>query len=100
MWWHYIQALEDFNVLVNYWWRQSPAWMDTPMNALMLAIMSVRDLPPEQREIWREVFRHYVFDADADTAAHILEAARGMLAPIDENRARELRARLLQRLNR
>ena len=38
-----------FNVLVNYWWRQSPAFMDSPMNALMLAIMTVRDLPPEQR---------------------------------------------------
>ncbi|WP_144900496.1 cupin-like domain-containing protein [Luteimonas cucumeris] len=100
MWWHHIEALDPFNVLVNYWWRQSPAWMDTPMNALMLAIMSVRDLPPEQREIWREVFRHYVFDADAHTAAHIPEAARGMLAPIDETRMRELRARLLQRLNR
>ncbi|ALN92604.1 cupin-like domain-containing protein [Lysobacter gummosus] len=100
MWWHHIEALDAFNVLVNYWWRQSPKWMDTPMNALMLAIMSVRDLPPEQREVWREVFRHYVFDADAQTAAHIPEAARGMLAPIDELRARELRARLLQALNR
>lgn len=100
MWWHHMQALDAFNVLVNYWWRQSPRWMDTPMNALLLAIMSVRDLPPEQREIWREVFRHYIFDADAQTAAHIPEAARGMLAPIDELRARELRARLLQGLNR
>lgn len=100
MWWHHMQATEPFNVLVNYWWRQSPRWMDTPMNALMLAIMSVRDLPPGQREIWREVFRHYVFEADADTAAHVPEAARGMLAPIDEIRARELRARLLHALNR
>lgn len=100
MWWHHMEALEPFNVLVNYWWRQSPAWMDTPMNALLLAIMSVRDLPPGEREIWREVFRHSVFDADADTAAHIPEAARGLLAPIDEIRARELRAYLLQRLNR
>ena len=68
--------------------------------ALLLAIMSVRDLPPEQREIWREVFRHYIFDADAQTAAHIPEAVRGLLAPIDELRARELRARLLHGLNR
>lgn len=100
MWWHHIEALDAFNVLVNYWWRQSPPWMDTPMNALMMAIMNVRDLPPGQREIWREVFRHYVFDADEQTAAHIPEAARGLLAPVDETRMRELRARLLQRLNR
>ena len=93
-------ALDSFNVLVNYWWRQSPAWMDTPMNALMLAIMTVRDLPPEQRAIWRDVFDHYVFDAGDDTAAHIPESARRLLAPLGEDRARELRARLLQRLNR
>jgi len=100
MWWHHMEGLEGFNVLVNYWWRQSPDYMDSPMNALMLALLSVRDLPPEQRETWREMFRHYVFDADADTIAHIPEAARGALAPIDDATARELRARLLQRLNR
>lgn len=100
LWWHHMEALEDFNMLVNYWWRQSPAWMDTPMDALMHAILCVRDLPPTQREAWKEIFRHYVFDADESTASHIPEAARGVLSPLDEARARRLRARLLQRLNR
>jgi hypothetical protein len=100
MWWHHMEALEGFNVLVNYWWRQVPAWMDTPMNALMLAIMTVRDLPPAQRETWQEVFRHYVFEAGPETAGHLPEDARRVLAPLDESRARALRARLLQRLNR
>lgn len=100
MWWHHIESLEAFNVLVNYWWRSQPTYMDTPMNALMLALMTVRDLPPEQRRTWQEVFRHYVFEPDDATAAHIPEAARRVLAPMDETRARELRARLLQRLNR
>src|SRR3546814_12094170 len=100
MWWHHMEALDAFNVLVNYWWRQSPAWMDTPMNALMHAIMTVRDLPPAQRETWREVFRHYVFEAGETTAGHIPEDARRLLSPLDETQARELRALLLQRLNR
>jgi len=100
MWWHHMEGLEPFNVLVNYWWRQSPAWMDTPMNALMLALMTVRDLPPAQRAIWREVFDHYVFQPGEATAAHIPEPARRVLGPLDENRARDLRARLLKRLNR
>lgn len=100
MWWHHMEGMENFNILVNYWWRRSPAYMDSPMNALMLALLSVRDLPAHEREHWREVFRHYVFDADADTAAHIAPDARGALAPMDETGARELRARLLQRLNR
>lgn len=101
MWWHHMEGLDGFNVLVNYWWRQSPAWMDTPMNALMLAIMSVRDLPPVERAIWKDVFDHYVFDYDeAGVAGHIPEPARRVLAPLDEARVRHLRALLLQRLNR
>lgn len=100
MWWHHIEALEPLNVLVNYWWRQSPAYMDSPMDALMLALMSMRDLPAEQRATWQEIFRHYVFEADEATAAHIPEHARRVLAPLDEVAARGLRARLLKRLNR
>lgn len=100
MWWHHIEALEAFNVLVNYWWRDVPAYMDTPMNALMLALLSIRDLPSEQRRVWQEIFRHYVFEPGDATAGHIPEAARRVLGPMDENRARDLRARLLQRINR
>jgi hypothetical protein len=100
MWWHHIESLDRFNVLVNYWWRQSPSFMDSPMNALMLAVLSVRDLPAEQRKAWQNLFRHYVFEADDRTAAHIPEAARRVLSPLDDAAARELRARLLQKLNR
>jgi len=100
MWWHHIESLDSLNVLVNYWWRQSPAYMDSPMNALMLAIMSVRDLPAEQRKAWENLFRHYVFEADAGTTAHIPEKSRRVLAPLNAEAARELRARLLKKLNR
>lgn len=100
MWWHHMEGLEPFNVLVNYWWREAPGWMDTPMNVLMYALMTMRDLPSHEREIWQDVFRHYVFEAGADTVAHIPEEARRLLSPLDEVRARDLRARLLKRINR
>ncbi|HKR33503.1 MAG TPA: cupin-like domain-containing protein [Steroidobacteraceae bacterium] len=100
MWWHHIESLDTLNVLVNYWWRQSPAFMDSPTTALMLAILTVRDLPPEQLKAWQNLFRHYVFEADERTAAHIPLQARRVLGPLDPESARELRARLLQRLNR
>ena len=100
LWWHHMEGLDAFNVLVNYWWRDAPGWMDTPMNVLMYALMTIRDLPPHERAEWQEVFRHYVFEADADTASHIPESARRVLSPMDENRARDLRARLLKRINR
>ncbi len=100
LWWHGVEALEPLNLLVNYWWRVSPAHMDSPMGALLHAIMTVRDLPPAQREAWRALFDHYVFDADETTAAHLPPAARQILGPLDENAVRGLRARLLRRLNR
>ena len=100
LWWHHIEALDPFNVLVNCWWRDSPAHMDSPMNALMHTLMSVRDLPAEQRQAWAQLFEHYVFGADENTAAHIPPHARGVLAPLDDHSQRVLRARLLKKLNR
>ncbi|MFG6417111.1 cupin-like domain-containing protein [Roseateles sp. DC23W] len=99
-WWHGVESLEPVSALVNFWWRQSPAFMDTPLNTLMMALLSLRDLPPAQRDAWRALFDHYIFDADAQTAAHIPEAARGILAPLSDDSARQLRAALRNRLNR
>ena len=100
MWWHHVEALESFNILINYWWRQSPAYMDTPLNTLMHALLTMRELPPQQRAAWKEIFRHYVFESDGQEASHIPEAARGILAPFDSDRARALRAVLLNKMKR
>jgi hypothetical protein len=100
MWWHHVEALDSFNVLVNYWWRQSPDYMDTPTNALMLALLTMRELPPAQRKAWQEVFRHYIFEADEQTVAHLPADARYALAPLTGDGARVLRGQLLKRINR
>lgn len=100
MWWHHVEGYDDFNVLINYWWRQSPAFMGTPSDALDHALLSLRDLPPEQRRAWQELFRFYVFEYDGTGADHLPAKARGMLNPIDENMARKLRAKLMNKLNR
>lgn len=100
MWWHHVEGLDGFNVLVNYWWRQSPTYMGTPVNVLNHALMTIRDLPPEQRKVWHDLFEYYVFDSDESTFEHIPERARGPLAKVDEDIARRLRADLLNKLNR
>lgn len=100
MWWHHVEALDPINVLVNYWWRQSPTHMDSPLNALLMAMLSVRDLPEAQRRAWQQHFDHYVFGTGEHTDAHIPKSARGALQPLDPNAARVLRARLLKSLNR
>ena len=70
------------------------------MNALMLAILALRDLPEAQRAQWRVMFDHYVFDANMSTSAHIPTQARGVLAPLSEERAGQIRNILRQRLQR
>lgn len=99
MWWHHVQSLSAFGVLVTHWWRDTPAFMGSPDNALMLAMLSVRDLPLEQRQAWKAHFNHYVFDHDGDDMSHIPDEAKGMLTkPLDELAARKLRAYLLNKL--
>lgn len=98
MWWHQVEALDPFNVLINYWWRQSPEHLDPPLFALMTALLSMRDLPAPQRQAWRGVFDHYVFNAGPETAAHIPEHARHALAPLTAEGAANLRGHLIQRL--
>ena len=49
---------------------------------------------------WRALFDYYIFGPADKAGAHLPEAARGMLGPLDEIKARRLRSQLLQRLNR
>jgi hypothetical protein len=100
MWWHHVQALESFNALVNYWWTTSPAFIDSPQATLMHALLSLRDRPPQEKAAWRELFDYYVFGEPERAAEHLPENARGNLGPMDELKARRLRAFLLSRLNR
>lgn len=100
LWWHQVDALDDFNVMVNYWWNPSPAYMDTPQNTLLHALLSLRDRPDQEKRAWRAMFDYYVFGPPGRAGEHLPEAARGNLGPMDETKARRLRAYLLQRFNR
>ncbi len=100
LWWHNVEALDAFNVMINYWWNTSPRFMDTPQNTLLHALLSLRDRPAPEKQAWRALFDYYVFGPADRPAAHLPEAARGNLAPMDEVKARRLRAVLLNRLNR
>lgn len=100
LWWHHVEGMDALNVLVNFWWRRSPAFMDTPMNVLEYALLCIRDLPAGEREAWRALFNYYVFDFDQGSVDHIPRESRGILAPFDDQAARKLRAQLLKKLNR
>nr|WP_241094211.1 cupin-like domain-containing protein [Xanthomonas bonasiae] len=100
LWWHHVEGLEPFNVLVNYWWSSAPAHLPAPMQALYHALWAIRDRPEAEKAAWREIFDYYVFGPAERAGAHLPAPARQLLGPIDDTRARQLRAMLLAKLNR
>lgn len=100
MWWHHVEGLAPFNILVNYWWRDTPNWLGQPQDALHHALLSIRDLPERDRAIWRDLFDYYVFASDDSVTAHIPQGGRGVLDKLTPEGAGRLRAFLLRALNR
>lgn len=98
MWWHSVEALCDFNVLVNYWWRATPAYLGSPLAALQHALLSFDQLPPEQLSAWKDLFNRYVFERNNDVTEHIPEHIRGVLSGVDEKMAIQMRRAIAKSL--
>ncbi|WP_029934675.1 cupin-like domain-containing protein [Sphingomonas sp. UNC305MFCol5.2] len=97
-WYHHVEALDAFNLLVNYWWDPAPALPGTPWDAMMHALMTVRGLPSDQRRAWQAMFAHYVFLADGDPGAHLPAEARGILGATEPQHLARMREALLAKL--
>jgi hypothetical protein len=101
LWWHHVESLAKYNVLVNYWWGggvDAASKGESALNSLLLALVNLKHLPPEQREAWRAIFDHYVFRAGDDLAAHIPAHRRSVLGEISPKLAAEVRAFLVKQL--
>jgi hypothetical protein len=96
MWWHGVQSLAPFNILVNYWWNELPRSDGPPFMSLMHAILAVGSLPPEQRDIWRAHFEYFVFHNSGDPAAHIAPEGRGVLGPLTPEQLEQMMAKLMR----
>jgi len=67
LWWHGVQSLGGFNVLVNYWFNRDEAAARFPLVPMLhLAFRAYRDMAPEHREAWRALYDHYVFQTGGD----------------------------------
>jgi hypothetical protein len=99
-WWHHVKSLEQFNVLVNYWWDNASVHFGSPYDCLLHGFLTLRHLPANQRAAWRAVFDHYVFQTDGDPVAHLPPERRGALGPMTAELAAHIKAALLKRLQR
>jgi hypothetical protein len=98
-WWHQVESLTPFNVLVNYWWNEARQ-AGSPFDCLLHAMLSLRDLPAEQRAVWSELFQHYVFSAPDEALSHLPREQRGMLGPPSAERTQAIRAILARAFSR
>ena len=101
LWWHHVESLEPFNMLVNYWWHASgDARIDGAcgFDALILAMLNLRNVPDTTRKDWQALFDYYVFNSAGDPAAHIPEQRRGLLGKLSAEDTAKLRAHLSQRV--
>jgi hypothetical protein len=88
-WWHHVEALTPFNVLVNYWWNDAPK-VGSPYGVLLHAALSLRDLPADQRRAWKSMFEVLVFSDPEESLAHLPRAKRGLMGPPSPQRSREI----------
>jgi len=100
LWWHAVTGLDEVGAMVNFWWRDGEPPLLTPLNALYHALITMKDLPPAERERWRVMFDHYVFQDDGDPAAHLPEQARGILGKRTPELVRRVRKMLAEILAR
>ncbi len=79
MWWHSVESLTAFNMLVNYWWESAATSSARGDAVLIHALLALAPLAQHQRLAWKAVFDHLVFRTDGDPVAHIPPEIRGML---------------------
>lgn len=79
LWWHAVASLDELAAMINFWWRDAEPPLLTPLNALYHAVITMRNLPPDELDRWRIMFDHYLFCDNGDPVAHLPESARGIL---------------------
>ena len=98
MWWHHVQSLSAFNMLVNYWWDDDPRQNVEAMDAFLHAVLAMKALPEVRRDIWRTMFEHYAFQTSGDPVVHLSDADKGALGSLSEAEVAQMRQHLLARL--
>ena len=103
LWWHHVESLEPFNLLVNYWWHANgsdPLRSDSGFDSLLHAILNLRRLPPATRAAWGSLLEHYVTGSEQTVVGHIPPERRGILGSLTAEREQQWRTFLSGRLQR
>jgi hypothetical protein len=84
---------------VNYWWNDAKTAADSPFHSLLASMLSISELPADQREIWRVFFDYFVFQTDFDPGAHLPDDIQNVLGSLAPDKREQLKAWLAQQLS-
>ena len=98
LWWHHVESRDTFGAMINFWWRDGPDWLMTPLFTLFHSLLTLRNLPPPERAAWKVFFDHYIFQTGDDPWEHLPPSARGLFGELTPHKRRQLKAMLAKPL--
>ena len=70
-WWHAVESKDPLNMLINYWWSAQVQPLVAANKSLMHSMLSIGNLPIEQRRAWKDFFDYLVFRQELDPTEHL-----------------------------
>jgi hypothetical protein len=100
LWWHHVQASGGVNMLVNYWQGGTIAGGDKPFPAdcILMAMMSIKDLPQTEKKAWKAFFDYYIFSEQKEKYDHIPAHVQGLLAKLNKEQRLSISSWLISQL--
>lgn len=98
LWWHAVESLADFNVLVNYWWNTQYG-PDAPFATLVHGLLTMRNLPAGEKKAWAELFNYFLFQSEIDPMGHLPEDKKGVLGELNPDSYRYIREHFERMMN-
>jgi hypothetical protein len=98
LWWHGVESLEPFNVLVNYWWGGIARQGISPNDSLLHAMLAIAELDEAQRQAWRAFFDYYVFRDGEDPKAHLPPGLHDIVTSLSPEQAAMVRRFIAEKL--
>ena len=99
VWWHGVESLGPLNILVNYWWNDAESVHDKPFLSLVHSMLMLSKLPAAQRDAWRALFDHFVFQVHGESGAHLPPDVQDLqrdLTPEERDQVKALLAKHLK----
>ena len=98
LWWHGVESLETFNILVNYWWGGNIQGDLSPNDSLLHSMMSIANLDQNKREAWQHFFNYYVFKTKDNPSDHLPSKLRDIVTELSPEQQLKVRNFLAEKL--